>query len=180
MKVWVGLALTAALVVSGSAAAARGTQNNLKQIGIATIQYEVDFFTPFPPVVDEATLKKAVLHVRKSGCGDDCATLEVTYFTLADGGGLQVADETGAVQFSAFGEQLFTGPTERPQFRLGEFTFDTDRNGAAIDGRLSVSEAVPEPASWALMITGFGLTGAMARRRARAISSRSWAAPEPG
>lgn len=30
---------------------------------------------------------------------------------------------------------------------------------------LSPPEVVPEPASWAMLITGFGLTGALARRR---------------
>ena len=31
--------------------------------------------------------------------------------------------------------------------------------------------AVPEPASWALLLAGFGLTGAMARRRRTAVSA---------
>lgn len=35
----------------------------------------------------------------------------------------------------------------------------------------SVAGAVPEPASWALMIAGFGMTGAAMRRRASALKS---------
>jgi PEP-CTERM motif len=35
----------------------------------------------------------------------------------------------------------------------------------------SVTSALPEPAAWALMIAGFGLVGAAARRRARRIAS---------
>jgi choice-of-anchor C domain-containing protein len=38
--------------------------------------------------------------------------------------------------------------------------------GAELDN-VSVAGAVPEPASWALMIAGFGLVGAAARRRAK-------------
>ncbi len=34
-----------------------------------------------------------------------------------------------------------------------------------IDNRPIVAPSVPEPASWAMMIAGFGLVGAMVRRR---------------
>jgi PEP-CTERM motif len=39
-----------------------------------------------------------------------------------------------------------------------------------LDFTLSTSGAVPEPASWALMITGFGLVGSAMRRRAAKVS----------
>lgn len=38
-------------------------------------------------------------------------------------------------------------------------------NSASIEYDLVTDGAVPEPASWALMITGFGMMGAVARRR---------------
>lgn len=164
------LACAAVLALSAAAADARGTNNNLKQISLGVTLYEADFFAPFPPVVDHAEADRAVLRLRKSGCDDPCATLEVSYFTLAAGGGLSIADDTG-LRFSAFGEQLFTGPPERPTFRLGEFAFDHDRDGAPIDARLTVT-SVPEPASWGLMIAGFGLTGAAARRRRGVMATR--------
>lgn len=43
-------------------------------------------------------------------------------------------------------------------------------NGFAIAG----SGAVPEPATWALMIGGFGMIGAAMRRRPTAVNARSW------
>jgi hypothetical protein len=51
--------------------------------------------------------------------------------------------------------ETFTG------FRLqsADYSFEIDN--------LAVASAVPEPAAWALMITGFGLTGAVLRRRRR-------------
>jgi len=39
-----------------------------------------------------------------------------------------------------------------------------------IDG-VSLTEAVPEPASWAMLIIGFGLVGAAARRRRNAVTA---------
>jgi len=41
---------------------------------------------------------------------------------------------------------------------------------ASVGGAFSGTGAVPEPASWAMLIVGFGLTGAMARRRNRGMS----------
>ena len=35
----------------------------------------------------------------------------------------------------------------------------------------SIAAAVPEPASWAMMIAGFGLTGAALRRRRIAVAA---------
>ena len=45
--------------------------------------------------------------------------------------------------------------------RLGQFLF-TVRNGTV------VVPSVPEPATWAMMITGFGLVGGVMRRRPKA------------
>ena len=40
---------------------------------------------------------------------------------------------------------------------------DDAADGAGL--KLSLSSAVPEPATWAMMIAGFGMIGAMVRRR---------------
>jgi hypothetical protein len=39
------------------------------------------------------------------------------------------------------------------------------RNGLSVSTTFDAAGAVPEPASWAMLIAGFGLTGAAARRR---------------
>ena len=54
---------------------------------------------------------------------------------------------------------VFTGPVSAPTFLPGVYTI------GATSGRLTIAEAVPEPATWALMILGFGAAGAGLRRR---------------
>lgn len=70
------------------------------------------------------------------------------------------------------GPQLFTGTTEAPTFRLGTFGL-TDSCSSfcgpdAGDFTLTISPAaVPEPATWAMTIVGFGAIGALLRTRAQ-------------
>jgi hypothetical protein len=47
--------------------------------------------------------------------------------------------------------------------------FESTQNSFEVDN-FSVGAAVPEPATWAMMITGFGLAGAAIRRRRTAFS----------
>ena len=61
---------------------------------------------------------------------------------------------------------LFTGSTDHPTFKLGTFALDNFGSGASI----TISEvlpSVPEPASWAMMLAGFGAIGVVLRRRER-------------
>ena len=67
------------------------------------------------------------------------------------------------------GKPLFTGPTSAPHFRAGNYAF-TDFYGQATTLVISLVPGVPEPASWTLMIVGFGTAGTALRRRARAAS----------
>lgn len=69
------------------------------------------------------------------------------------------------VFYAAEGPQLYSGPTSSPTFLKGDFSTS--------GGALSISPvgaAVPEPASWALMIIGFGAAGLGLRRR-RALAA---------
>ena len=102
-----------------------------------------------------------------------------TFQVLNNQGGIFIARiDRAPIQFqqnSFFGEQLFTGTTANPIFRIGTFdlstrsrTFTTDPI-TPVDFRIRISQvvsAVPEPATWATMIGGFGLVGAALRRRA--------------
>jgi hypothetical protein len=90
---------------------------------------------------------------------------------------IQVDDEIGrrlpqggdlvlppGVYSAADGYSLFAGVGIEPNDQDPTFVVSTD-------GVLTV-QAVPEPATWALMIAGFGLTGAALRRRRAAFASQ--------
>lgn len=75
----------------------------------------------------------------------------------------------------AYKAAIKTTPAAQPVFTLGTFTASTyprnsDPTVPIQNYTITVSDAnavgaVPEPATWALMIVGFGLTGASLRRR---------------
>ena len=77
--------------------------------------------------------------------------------TDADGNQTQ-PDTNGRFTFTAALGQRVTG-----------LTFASSANSFEVDN-LAVSGAVPEPASWALMISGFGLVGFAMRRRKSSVA----------
>lgn len=75
------------------------------------------------------------------------------------------AANLGFTQFSS--PTLFSGPPSSPVFSKGSYTLINPFFG---NGTLSISEVaagVPEPASWSMMITGFGAIGGTMRYRRR-------------
>jgi hypothetical protein len=78
-----------------------------------------------------------------------------------------IAGTRGFVTYSAF----FT-PTNAGSFTLA-FTGSGGGNvniGPIIDNVLVTQGAIPEPASWAMLIAGFGLVGAASRRRRAVVA----------
>ena len=69
---------------------------------------------------------------------------------------------------NGFGDVLYTGSPTAPVFKTGSFQLTAFIPGVPGSGTLTIS-AVPEPASWAMLIAGFGLTGAAMRRRKSAL-----------
>jgi hypothetical protein len=78
-----------------------------------------------------------------------------------------LAPGLGFTQFS--GDLLFGGTTANPIFTPGVYHLNNPFFGGP--ATLTISEAggaasaVPEPASWAMLVAGFGLMGTAARRR---------------
>ncbi len=83
---------------------------------------------------------------------------------------LGVFTPTGSLSgFTAGLADLTLGYTQ-----TGDLTADSPQpaiSGSFTFSSPSMTAAVPEPASWAMLITGFGMTGAVLRRRKRAIAA---------
>lgn len=77
---------------------------------------------------------------------------------VPNSGDQQIAQTNGRVTYTGTGGQLINGAT-----------FSSSTNSFEVD-RLSVA-AVPEPATWAMMIFGFVLVGSAMRLRRRRIST---------
>lgn len=67
--------------------------------------------------------------------------------------------------FSAYGQQLYAGTAEDPKLLTGVFDLPDYFLPNTSYHIVVTSDAVPEPAAWALMLAGFGLAGAALRRR---------------
>ena len=93
------------------------------------------------------------------------------FYTAAGGGGLDVIGTfgDGFFRISPAGPPVFTGAVDAPTFVVGEYDFDSDfefpTNRSYHLSITSETGAVPEPATWALMIVGFGTLGACLRGR---------------
>lgn len=92
------------------------------------------------------------------------------FFFATNGGGLVISDADGpGILATLYGEQLYTGSEAVPIMRTGMFTLTS---GPAGGRRYSLNvvdaaAAVPEPATWLLMIVGFGMIGTALRKRYR-------------
>lgn len=84
------------------------------------------------------------------------------------------AANLGFTQFS--GPTLFTGSPDHPTFLTGSFTLINPFFG---NGQLTISPvaaAVPEPATWGMMILGMGAVGYALRRRQKVTTRVSYGA----
>ena len=99
-----------------------------------------------------------------------------TASTIAFGTGLasqfQILGTTsGFAQFG--GQNVFTGPVTNPVFNVGTYTFTGFSRGTLTIS--AVTAAVPEPATWAMMLIGFGGIGFAMRRRSKVRTTVSYA-----
>jgi hypothetical protein len=94
---------------------------------------------------------------------------DVTFFNKNYGGGLILSDNGDAFTWlldASDGKQYYKGPESAPTFLAGIYTLD----GLTTRGTFTLTiAAIPEPASWALMIGGFALAGSTLRRRGATV-----------
>lgn len=82
------------------------------------------------------------------------------------------AANLGFTQFTA--PTLFSGPPQSPTFLTGTFTLINPFFGnASVTISPVVSNAVPEPTAWAMMLIGVGALGAGMRYRGRGVAGAS-------
>ncbi len=62
-------------------------------------------------------------------------------------------------------------PTSAGSFQVRFATTSADKIGPLLDNVLVTQGAIPEPATWAMLIAGFGMVGVAARRRTRAAQA---------
>ena len=103
----------------------------------------------------------------------DCMSNLGCIFVPFSFNGIHLRDALGTI--TAFASVTVNGLTTLPGFDNSHISFDADNifldfgglSGDPYDVVVDIRTAggVPEPANWALMIAGFGLTGAAIRRR---------------
>ena len=92
-------------------------------------------------------------------------TFDVVFYDSSLAGGFDISG-----LLSLAGDQLFTGTTSTPTFILGSFplsTYGSSDNAYSLTIS-STDGALPEPASWAMMLIGLAVIGAAWRRGANA------------
>lgn len=105
--------------------------------------------------------------------GSEAAKGYARFTALSDdgsyAGGVDVYSYDGQPFIFTMGPLLFEGPTSAPTLKTGSFSL-ANYFDPSIPYQLEVTDltsagAVPEVATWAMMISGFGLVGGMMRRR---------------
>jgi hypothetical protein len=92
----------------------------------------------------------------------------ITFYSPTDGGGLSAGTQPGSLvgtnYFNLFGAQIFGNTNTAPSFALGTFLLANVLDGPLVD-TLTISAAVPEPSTWAMLLIGFAGIGFMTYRR---------------
>lgn len=91
---------------------------------------------------------------------------DISFFSSAAGGGLVIEDYwSGIPLVQTDGPQLYTGTEDSPVFRLGTFALTEYQGSGNYTLNISNVSAVPEPATYGMLLAGLGLMGATLRRR---------------
>ena len=140
--------------------------------------YSATFFLDSSPAVDpSAVFDDYAFYLTGVAFADAPSGFAAIQFFNDDpvngGGGLIIFDNDDfSILFDATdGKQYYTGPEASPTFLPGLYT-NLQGLGNSLDrGTFSLEiSAVPEPASWAMMIGGFALAGSAMRRQRRRVS----------
>jgi hypothetical protein len=127
--------------------------------GSQTIKFVLDA-SPTPPVVDPGNY--FVLPGVTGTINNVSTTFDLGFGSPSYFFNFGLINNVIGTGFVSTGTSLFTGSESAPTFKLG--TFSLTPNTPDPDYTLTIT-AVPEPASWAMLLAGFGALGMMVRRR---------------
>ncbi|MET3712165.1 hypothetical protein ABIC65_002877 [Sphingomonas trueperi] len=142
-----------------AAAPANAAQYRFVITGSQTIKFVLDA-SPTPPVVDPGNY--FVLAGVTGTINNVSTTFDLGFGSPSYFFNFGLINNVIGTGFVSTGTSLFTGPESAPTFKLG--TFSLTPNTPDPDYTLTIT-AVPEPASWAMLLAGFGALGMMVRRR---------------
>lgn len=103
---------------------------------------------------------------------------DVRFFSTAVDGGLSITDIHGPrTLFVTDGPQLYFGTEANPNFLTGTFALTQYQGSGTYT--LTISDAamaaVPESATWVMMLAGFGMIGVATRRRSTVKTTVTYA-----
>ena len=162
-----------AVIVLGAASGAQAGELLFSITGVDTASFTLDsaptpdgFFAPTAPYFD---------NVPGALDGSLFVFPVVTFYGPANDGGVTGATQPGAdgtVYFDTFGPTIFSGSATAPNFAPGVFGLD---NIAGVPTDALTISAVPEPATWAMMLAGFGALVFMMRMRRKSFCAEATA-----
>lgn len=161
------LAATVALPTAANAATYQFNVATADGLGGYTPAYSFRLNSmPTPDAVTDAPgfsffqINNVTLVPAAGASGVPASPKNLQFYDEITGGAFASSD----IEINYFGFALFKGGVNTPQLVTGPF--DLYVSSGDIGAQLNIT-AVPEPASWALMIGGFALVGGAMRRRQR-------------
>lgn len=155
-----------AIIAAASASAANATVYMFDLSGSKSATFSIDTAVP-PAFMNSSFIGNQISYSNVAGTfGGIVGSAPSVGFGTGLVAGFQITGTSlGFAQFAS--ADLFSGPLTSPVFNLGTFNLSSIVSGAST---LRISQApttgaVPEPATWMMMLAGFALTGAAMRRR---------------
>lgn len=170
MKTTVTLAI-AALAAIGCPAAASAADVTFAVTG----DYTASWTIPDGTLPDESSNQGlAYYSIAGKFPGSTAGSAYLDFYSQSNGGGMMISDaDSPAILATLYGLQLYDEPAAAPVWKTGTFKMVGNNGTGSYTLTIAQATAVPEAATWMLMIAGVGMIGgALRQRRARGVAVR--------